>query len=134
MSEDFKRLLATLSGYPALWLFSALLHMIDANLNGLAGFFSLITEPSVYGLATFLFVPSLIAVIGFGTRGIRTYWTVLIGAALLIGVWLTIGGSTASDFLGYAVSFSGVTIVSVLFLIPGTVPGVLFLKMSRGKA
>ena len=100
MSEDFKRLLAALSGYPALWLFSALLHMIDADLNGFEGFFSLITVPSVYGLAAFLFVPCLIAVIGFGTRGIRAYWAVLIGAALLISVWLTIGGSTASDFWG----------------------------------
>ena len=108
--------------------------MIDADLNGFEGFFSLITVPSVYGLAAFLFIPCLMAVIGLGTRGIRAYWAVLIGAALLISVWLTIGGSTASDFWGYAVSFSGVTAITVLFLMPGTIPGVLFLKMSRGKA
>ena len=134
MSEDFKRLLATLAGYPALWLFSVLLHMVDADLNGFEGFLSLITAPSVYGLAAFLFVPCLIAVIGFGTRGARAYWAALIGAALLIGVWLTIGGSTASDFWGYVVSFSGVTFISVLFLMPGTLPGVLFLKMNTRKA
>ena len=134
MSTESKRLIAALAGYPALWLFSALLHMVDANLNGLEGFLPLVTTPSVYGLAAFLFIPCLIAVMGFGLRGIKAYWTILVGTAVLISGLLTISGSTATDFIGYAISFSGMMIICTLFMVPGTLPGVLFLRMSRDRA
>ena len=120
-----------LAGYPALWLFSALLHMVDADLNGLEGFFALTTMPSVYLIAALLFIPCILAVMGFRAIGVGAYWFILIVSAVMIGAFLTIGGSTASDFWGYAVSFGGITLISSLFMMPGTLPGVLFLKMSQ---
>ena len=132
MTTNTKQLLATLAGYPILWLFSAIIHMIDANLNGFEGFLSLIAEPSVYVVAAFLFMPCIIAVHVYASSDMRAYWAVLVGTALLIGGLLTISGSTASDFWGYAVSFGGASAVCALFLMPGTAPGVLFLRTSGG--
>lgn len=132
MSEDLKRVLATLAGYPLIWLFAALLHMVDGGINGLGGLLSMEVMTSVSAMAALLFFPCLIAVISFGARGVWAYWAVVISAALLIGGLLTIAGSTASDFWGYAVSFGGITVVCTLFLMPGTLPGVLFLKKSNG--
>ena len=133
MSEDLKRVLATLAGYPVIWLFAGLLHIVDGGISGLGGLLSMEVITSISAMAALLFFPCLIAVISFGARGAGTYWAVIIGAALLIGGLLTIAGSTASDFWGYAVSFSGITLVCTLFLMPGTLPGVLFLKRVKGR-
>ena len=131
MSDDIKRLLATLSGFPILLCFSMLLHMVDADLSGSEGISYLIFTPSLYGIAAIMFIPCVIAVIGFGTQGIWAYWSVLCGAALLIALMITASGSTATDMMGYLVSFSGMTLISALFLIPGTLPGVFFLRRNE---
>ena len=130
MSDKLKQLLTTLAGYPVLWLFSALLHAVDGRIEG---FLPLLTMYSVYALAATLFIPCLIALIGFWSRGAKIYWSVMIGSAILVGLLLTLGGSSASDFVGYAISFLGATSICALFLIPGTLPGVLFLKKNRDK-
>lgn len=131
MPADIKRLIATLSGFPILLCFSLLLHMIDADLSGSEGFSYLIFMPSVYVIAAAMFIPCVVAVIGFGTQGIWAYWSILCGAALLIALMITWSGSTATDMMGYLVSFSGMTLISALFLIPGTLPGVFFLRMNN---
>ena len=128
MTKDVKKVLAVLAGYPVLWLFSALLHAADATMGGAEGLFSFSALASVSVVAALLFIPCLIAVIHFGTHGIKAYWAVVFGSALFIGALLTLGGSTATDFWGYAVSFGGITLLCMLFLMPGTLPGVLFLK------
>lgn len=132
MSDDVKRLLATLCGYPILWFFSILIHVVDAGLSSSDEIAYLIFMPSVYGFAAIVFIPCVIAVVGFGTYGLRTYWIVLSVAAILISLLITAGGgSTATDMMGYLISFSGMTLISALFLIPGTLPGVFFLRMNE---
>ena len=104
--------------------------MIDADLSGSEGISYIIFMPSVYVIAAVMFIPCVVAVIGFGTQGVQAYWSVLCGAALLIALLITSSGSTATDVMGYLVSFSGMTLISALFLIPGTLPGVFFLRMN----
>ncbi|MBX2818867.1 MAG: hypothetical protein KTR29_04270 [Rhodothermaceae bacterium] len=134
MSDDIKRLLATLAGYPVLWCFSMLIHMVDAGLSNSEGIAYLIFMPSVYLFAALVFIPCVVAVIGFGTYGMRVYWIIVSSSALLISLLITAGGSTATDMMGLLVSFSGMTLISALFLIPGTLPGVFFLRMAEPQA
>lgn len=131
MPDHLKQGMAAMAGYPAVWLFSLLLHAIDADVNSVAGFQKLAVMPSVYGIAMLLFIPCLLAIVGFWARGGRAYGGVLLVTLVLIGVWLTLGGSTASTFWGYMISFSGVMFVSALFLLPGTIPAVLIIKAQR---
>ena len=133
MPKDFKRVLAVLAGYPAVWLFSGLLHMADGGINGIEGLLSMEVLTSISAVAALLFFPCLVAVISFGARGAKAYWVVLIGTAVLLGGLLTLGGSTASNFWGYVLSFGGITLVCTLFLMPGTLPGVIYLRKNKGK-
>ena len=133
MIKDMKWLMVTLAGYPVLWLLSAVIHLADADLSDVA-FSSLFAMPSVYIIAGAMFAPCLIAVVWLEARGVKAYWAILLGAALLISMLLTIGGSTATDFWGYAASFTGLTLICALFLMPGTLPGILFLRIKKKEA
>lgn len=131
MPDRIKPILAVLAGFPAVWLFSLLLHAIDADANSAAEFWALATAPAVYGIACFLYLPCLLAIFGFWAQGSRTYITVLLGTIVSIGIWLTVGGSTASTLGGYLMSFSGVALFSSLFFLPGTLPAVLLIRAQR---
>ncbi len=125
MPDHLKQILAAIAGFPVVWFFSLLLHAVDANIGSAGGLITLATTLSVWGLSVFLFIPCLVALYGFWVRGVRVYMVVLLGTIILVGFWLTLGGSTASTFWGYIISFGGVVLVSAIFLVFGTLPSVL---------
>ena len=131
MPASGKWIAYALLGYPALWLFAALIHVVDPDVNGVAGLYAPNVLFSVALIAFILFLPVLLSLSLFRRWGLRGYVSALLGAAGGIGLLIALAGSTAATPTGWLVSIGGVTLIAAVMLTLASLPGLLHLHPSR---
>ena len=120
-----------LPGFLTLWFFVALIHVVDVDVNGVAGLAAPNVLFSVTVIASVLFLPALLSLSTFRRWGVRGYVLTLLSAAGGIGLLIALAGSKATTAAGWLMSIVGVTLICIVTLAIATVPGLLYLHQHR---
>lgn len=124
--DRLKMMAFTLTGFPVVWLLAALIHAIDADVNGFGGLASANVLFSVTLVAAALFVPALLALLALHHRGIPGYVVALFLSAGMIGLLIALAGSTATTLLRWAISIGSMTLICAFVLTLASLPGLLY--------
>jgi hypothetical protein len=115
-------------GFPAVWLLSALLHVVDPDVGGIAGLVAPEILVSVTAVAGLLLVPGLVPLLAYAVAGGRGYAVGLLATAGAVGLILAAAGSGAVDAAGWLISLAGTTTLCALVFLLATLPSLFALR------
>lgn len=125
---SFKLFFTSLIGFIFLWLFVALIHTTDADVNGIQGLAAANILVSVTVFSVLFVLPALVPIIGFLQNRLRGYSIGLSIVSGLIGLLIAGMGSTATTPDSWFISIGGMTLICAIFFGAATLPLVLVLR------
>ena len=131
MPVSAKWIVKALFGYPAVWIFSALIHVVDADVGSIAGLYDLSVLMSVTVVAAILFGPVFLPLAAFRRWGVPGYVLGLLGIAEGLALLVALAGSTATTVSGWLVSIGGMMLICTVTYTLASLPGLVHILPPR---